>query len=160
MMEYGSTPFNQFEMRHKVEKSLQRVQQVLDNTRHPVLAADAAHRYVDKMTLAEFLTRSSLSAVFTSLTQLGVSLEQLQTLKQWSGSQAVTLRLRAEEKCRFVREETREVESATSRVTESSLFGKTTSKVVTKVTDYIWEVTIWCVVIHNFPLVLVLALDL
>jgi hypothetical protein len=59
-----------------------------------------------------------------------------------------------------VREETREVDSATSRVTESSLFGKTTSKVVTKVTDYIWEVTIWCVVIHIFPLVLVLALDL
>lgn len=127
--------------RHKVEKSLEKVQQILDNTRNPVLAADVAHRYIDKMTLAEFLTKSSVSSVFACLTNLGVSLDQFQTLKQWSRSQAVTLRLRAEEKCRFVREETREVESKSARVVESSMFGTTTSKVVTTVTDYIWEFT-------------------
>lgn len=128
--------------RHKVEKSLQKVQQILDNTKNPILAADASHRYIDKMTLAEFLTNSSLSSVFACLSKLGVSLDHFQTFKQWSKTQTVTLRLRSEEKCRFVRQETREVESKSSHVVESSLFGRTTSKVVTKVTDYIWEFTV------------------
>ena len=129
-------------IRRKVEKSLQKVQQILDNTRNPVLAADAPHRYLDKMTLAEFLTNCSLSAVYTTLMKMGFSLEHFLTLKQWSEQQTVTLRFRSEEKCHFMREEVRNVESKTSRVTESSMFGKTTSKVVTKVTDYIWEVSV------------------
>jgi len=128
--------------RHKVEKSLQKVQQILDNTKNPILAADVSHRYMDKMTLAEFLTNTSLSSVFASLTMLGVSLDHFQTFKQWSKTQTVTLRLRSEEKCRFVREETRQVEAKTSHVVESSLFGKTKSVVVTKVTDYFWEFTV------------------
>ena len=128
--------------RRKVENSLQRVQQILDSTKNPVLAADVSHRYLDKMTLAEFLTNTSLSSVFACLTKIGVTLEHFETFKVWSEAQTVTLRLRSEEKCRFVREETRQVESKTSRVVESSLFGKTTSKVVTKVTDYIWEFTV------------------
>ena len=128
--------------RRKVETSLQKVQQILDNTRNPVLAADVSHRYIDKMTLAEFLTKSSVSSVFTCLTTLGVTLDQFHTLQQWSQSQAVTLRLRAEEKCRFVRQETRQVELKSSHVVESSLFGTSSSKVVTTVTDYIWDFTV------------------
>ena len=128
--------------RQKVEKSLEKVQQILDNTKNPILAADVSHRYIDKMTLAEFLTNCSLSSVFTCLTKLGVSLDHFQTFKQWSNTQTVTLRLRSEEKRRFVRQETRQVESKTARMVESSLFGKTTSKVITTVTDYIWEFTV------------------
>jgi hypothetical protein len=71
-------------IRRKVEKSLEKVQQILDNTKNPVLAADVSHRYLDKITLAEFLTNCSLSSVFACLSNLGFSLDHFQTLKQWS----------------------------------------------------------------------------
>ncbi len=51
----------------------------------------------------------------------------------------MTLRLRAEEKCKFLRTTTREVESDTSHVTTYSFGVTRKDTVVTKVTEHFWQ---------------------
>ena len=111
-----------------VEKSLGKVKQILDNTKSPVLASSVSHRYIDKITLAEFLTNCTLSSLYVCLTKLGFTLEQFNLLRQWSRNSEVTLRFRSEETCTFKRKENRNIDSSVNSV-ESSLFGKMTSKV-------------------------------
>jgi hypothetical protein len=56
----------------------------------------------------------------------------------WAKSRTVTLRFKAEEKCKFLRKVVREVESDTSQVSEGIL-GKFKSYTLTKVTEYFWQ---------------------
>jgi hypothetical protein len=77
---------------------------------------------------------------------LGLSAKSLRTIWGWvhKEKRSVTFRLKAEEKCEFNREETREEESATKHVTEWSgpgggLLGKRTDKSVTKIHEYFWD---------------------
>jgi hypothetical protein len=53
----------------------------------------------------------------------------------------VTLRLSSEEKCEYLREVTRNVESDTKLVTKG-VFGKSETYSVTKVTEYFWSFTV------------------
>lgn len=126
----------------KVDAALKRIRTILDNTRNPRYPADVPHRYDDKYHLAEFLTRASVASVLQCLGNIGLSAEGLAQLREWAKTRAVTLRLRAQEDCKFLREQTRKVESAEEHVTERSFIGgKTTrvEKVVTTVTDYFWR---------------------
>ena len=125
----------------RVDAALRRIRTVLDNSRNPQYPADVPHRYDDKYLLAELVTRVSVASVLQCLEVIGMTAAQLALLRGWAKERSVTIRLTAQEDCRFVREEKRKVESATEHVTEvRGLLGKTTrtDKVVTTVTEYFW----------------------
>eukprot|EP00292_Cryptomonas_paramecium_P026938 CAMPEP_0113686284 /NCGR_PEP_ID=MMETSP0038_2-20120614/15196_1 /TAXON_ID=2898 /ORGANISM="Cryptomonas paramecium" /LENGTH=55 /DNA_ID=CAMNT_0000606573 /DNA_START=113 /DNA_END=276 /DNA_ORIENTATION=+ /assembly_acc=CAM_ASM_000170 len=52
--------FNEDYFRQKLDAAVQRVRQVLDNTRNPVFASDVPHRYEDKFFLAEMVVKLGL----------------------------------------------------------------------------------------------------
>ena len=76
-----------------------------------------------------------------ALEHLGLDEAAIAVLRAWRDSnRTVTLRLTGSSTCTLARNETREVESNTKLVTERSWVGKTTTKVVTTVTDYFWTI--------------------
>lgn len=138
--------FDESRFRRQVDAALQRIRTVLDITRSPQYPADVPHAYDDKYGLAEFLTNTAIAAELNNLDLLGVTDKHLTTMKKWVQTRSVTLRLKSEERCTFVREATREVESATKHVTEYSdnanYTGSVTHKVITKITEYFWKFTV------------------
>lgn len=91
---------------------MEEVKKILDNTRTPDFPSNINHDYNDKFLLSQFLSNSSLSAIINSLEWLGVSGEPFKQLQEWSKKKNVTLRVKAEEDCKFVKKQTREVKSA------------------------------------------------
>jgi len=138
--------FDESRFRSQVDNALRTLRTVLENTREPLLAENVAHSYQDKYMLAEFLGNASLSAQLACLDIIGANISVLAKLKEWARTNAVTFRFRGEEKCDFVREETRKEESKTQHVSEreSSLFGKSTrtDKIITTITEYFWNFTV------------------
>lgn len=133
--------FDEHEFTTRIDAALRRIRTVLDNTRHPQYPADVPHRYDDKYLLAEVVTRVAAAALLQCLEVVGITPAQVLELRGWAAHRAVTLRLTAQESCRFLREVTRKVESAEERVTEvRGILGKTTrtEKVVTTVVEYFW----------------------
>jgi hypothetical protein len=132
--------------RNQVNKALQSVRTILENARKPDFADSVPHSYSDKYFLAEFLTNAALAAKLNVLELLGLTEKSLKKIIGWAQSRSVTIRLKAEERCVFDREETRKVESVTEHVTEvkGSIFGnsKRTEKVITKITEYFWKFTV------------------
>ncbi|MBA3540908.1 MAG: hypothetical protein H0T79_14950, partial [Deltaproteobacteria bacterium] len=125
----------------KIDAALKRVRTILDNTRNPQSAADVPHRYDDKYLLAEFLTRVSIASLLQCLGNIGLSSEALDQLRDWAQTRSVTIRLKAQEDCRYLREETRTVDSANQIVTETRSFLGTkskTEKIVTTVVEHFW----------------------
>jgi hypothetical protein len=135
--------YHEHELRSRVDAALRRIRTVLDNTRNPQYPADVPHKYDDKYLLAEFLTRVSVAAVLQSLESVGLTPQKLGQLREWARTRSVTLRLAAQEDCKFLREETRKVDSGQEIVTETKGFlGGTktrTEKVVTTITEYFWK---------------------
>jgi hypothetical protein len=135
--------YQETELRSRVDAALRRIRTVLDNTRNPQYPADVPHQYDDKYLLAEFLTRISVAAALQTLSSFGLTAEKLAQLREWARTRSVTLRLVAQEDCKFLREETRKVDSGQEIVTEKTGFlgGKTikTEKVVTTITEYFWR---------------------
>jgi hypothetical protein len=125
-----------------VNKAIASVRQVLDNTKHPQLCENVSHQYEDKYLLSEFLTNTALSSMFTCLSKLGVTTEQLAQLAEWTKTRSVSLSFQSETKCSFNRETQREEDSKTKTVTEvSSLIGSASfeSKVVTTINEFFWD---------------------
>ncbi len=93
--------------------------------------------------LAEFLTNTAAAAELNVLELLGLDIKGLKTLREWaSKNRSVTLRFKAEERCDFDREVTREEEDATKYVREySGVFGggKRTDKIVHRITEWFWK---------------------
>ena len=72
---------------------------------------DISHRYDDKFALVEHVTASTTSSWLHALEQLGADTKIMQTALDWCrGGKSVTLRLKAQERCKFNREVTRKVE--------------------------------------------------
>lgn len=138
--------FDESRFRRQVDSALQRIRTVLDITRAPQYPADVPHAYDDKYGLAEFLTNTAIAAELNVLDLLGVTDKHLSTMRKWVQSRSVTLRLKSEERCSFIKETTREVESATKYVTEYSDNANNTAsvtrKVVTTITEYFWKFTV------------------
>jgi hypothetical protein len=134
--------YDEHEFRTRVDAALKTIRTILENTRNPSYPADVPHRYDDKYLLAEFVAGVSIASLLQCLELLGLTADGLAQLREWAKTRSVTLRLLAEEDCRFLREETRTVESP-EIVTETRglLGGKTskTEKVVAKVTEYFWS---------------------
>src|SRR5262245_49355364 len=81
--------------------------------------------------------RSAVQAQIDALVHLNITPDVLSQLKAWTEQkQAVTLRFKAKETCVFDREQTREVESSTGVL--HSIIAKITSKVVQKITEYVY----------------------
>ena len=89
------------------------------------------------------LSASAIGALY-ALQMLGLTHAQLMQLAAWAAAgDSVTLRLAAETRCDFAREEKREVEAPTKVTTErtsgaGTLLGARTTKVSTTLTDFIW----------------------
>lgn len=135
-------PYDENELHSRVDAALQRIRTVLDNTRHPQYPADVPHRYDDKYMLAEVATRVTIAALVQALEVVGLTHEQLAQMQAWAKTRSVTIRLVAQEDCKFLRETSRKVESGEERVTETRglLGGKTTKteKVITTIVEYFW----------------------
>jgi len=120
------------------------VRKVLDVAKEPAAAAEVHHQYQDKYLLAESMTHLLLASQINCFSLLGLTSEQLASMRAWSRSHAVSLRFRAEERCTYVREESHEVESAT-HITEVKKAGEEVpsvevkSKEVTTVTQHCWS---------------------
>ncbi len=133
--------YDEQQFKAKIDAALERIRTLLENTRNPQYAADVPHAYDDKYLLAEFVTQVSVAALLQCLEVVGLTPEGCAKLREWAGTRAVTLRLEAQEDCRFLREEVRTIESPELVTEARGFFGKDkiTSKVVTKVTDYFWS---------------------
>lgn len=123
-------------MRKRVDDALDVVKRILDITRRPAYAADVAHTYEDKYTLAESIVTTGASAYLKTLTALGMTEEHLASMREWAASgQVVTLRFTATEECQFDKETVHKEESPTVVVERTGgLLGssKKSTKVVTK----------------------------
>eukprot|EP00929_Paragymnodinium_shiwhaense_P073055 TRINITY_DN3711_c0_g1_i2.p1 TRINITY_DN3711_c0_g1~~TRINITY_DN3711_c0_g1_i2.p1 ORF type:complete len:979 (-),score=227.99 TRINITY_DN3711_c0_g1_i2:315-3251(-) len=133
-------------LQKQVNEAVERVKLVLSAEKQPCLAADVDHRYEDKYSLAEGVTNAAIASQANCLVLLGLSKEQLMTLRAWAKIQHVSLRFKSEETCQFVREVTRVEESPTSHTKTTSVAGMMksviTSAVSTKITEYLWEYTV------------------
>ncbi|CAE7683490.1 TRPT1 [Symbiodinium sp. CCMP2592] len=123
--------------------ALERVRVILDATKDPQAAGDVHHQYEDKYLLVEGVTNAAVASQLNCFGALGLTLQHVQKLQDWSKDKVVSLQFRAEEACRYLREETREEEDPTRHVEEVSVRGALqaafTSKVVTKITEYFWK---------------------
>eukprot|EP01033_Poteriospumella_lacustris_P016818 gene16818-12035_t len=110
-----------------------------------IVLEDARHRYEDKYLLTEHLTRSTLHALVNNLVALGLSASDLKKTKEWSSNSSILLRFKVEERCVFVREETKEetigqiIETATTFV-GIDLSSRKTSKHV--YSEYVYDVAV------------------
>lgn len=133
--------YDEQQFRATIVAALGRIRTLLENTRNPQHPADVPHAYDDKYLLAEFATQVSVAALLQCLEVVGLSEEGCATLRAWGETRSVTLRLEAQEDCRFLREEIRTIDSPELVTEARGFFGKdkVTSKIVTKVTDYFWS---------------------
>lgn len=106
-------PFNEVLFKQRVYKALEVTRTVLDVTKHPKLPSEQFHKYEDKYTLAESLVTVAVAAHLNCLEAVGLTNQLLAQLKSWvqQDKSSVTLRLKAEETCEFLRKEERKVES-------------------------------------------------
>ncbi len=74
---------------------------ILENNRTPQYAADVPHEYEDKYLLAEFLMANTISSLLAALEVMGLT-EKILVLQEWAKKRSVTLRLKSEEKCKFL----------------------------------------------------------
>eukprot|EP01128_Nolandella_sp_AFSM9_P006116 TRINITY_DN3077_c0_g1_i1.p1 TRINITY_DN3077_c0_g1~~TRINITY_DN3077_c0_g1_i1.p1 ORF type:complete len:991 (+),score=265.41 TRINITY_DN3077_c0_g1_i1:35-2974(+) len=131
--------FNEGAFRSKVSKAVAQVRTILDNSRSPQIAEDVSHAYDDKYLLADYLTNTTIASQLNALEFLGLNTQTLSTLRGWAQNRSVTLRLKAEETCTFLREVTREEESKDTHVTEWNVGITRKSKIVTKITEWFWK---------------------
>ena len=87
------------------------------------------HEYADKFLLAEFLTSTCLAGILNCLELVGVDVAKLETMRGWAAAdKSVTLEFSLTESCEFKKKETKDIDSASKRVTESNI-GKTQTQV-------------------------------
>ena len=132
--------YDEGHFRGQVDRALTTLKQALHTTRHPTYAEDTDHTYDDKFGLVEFLTNVSLAAQFACLESIGLDAAKLAQLQAFAhAGKQCTLRLTATERCAFLREVSRDVESASKVVHDSRLFGKSEAKVVTRIDEFFWR---------------------
>ena len=135
------TDFVDYAMRRKIDACLKSVALILDTSKASKIASaeQVPHAYVDKYLLANHLISSSIVCYLNGLELLGLSRAVLATLKGWSARRAVTLQFEKQRRCKFVKEVERDVEEPSRVQVDSSLFGRSTVKVITKVKEYIYH---------------------
>mmetsp|Transcript_28390 Transcript_28390/g.69103 ORF Transcript_28390/g.69103 Transcript_28390/m.69103 type:complete len:970 (+) Transcript_28390:77-2986(+) len=128
------------DVEQRVQAALVALEKVLHAARRPAFADQVPHTYDDKYMLTEFLTSSAIAATINCLEELGLTPDMIESLCPIVRSgREVTLRLRATERCKHLREVKRDVQSPSKTVTDSTLFGRTERSVVTTITEQFWE---------------------
>ena len=135
--------FAEGRVEQRLQAALERVRVILDATKDPQAAGDVHHQYEDKYLLVEGVTNAAVASQLNSFSALGLTMQHVQKLQEWSKDKVVSFQFNAEEACSYLREETREEEDPTRHVEEVSVRGALqaafTSKVVTKITEYFWK---------------------
>ena len=135
--------FAEGRVEQRLQAALERVRVILDATKDPQAAGDVHHQYEDKYLLVEGVTNAAVASQLNSFSALGLTMQHVQKLQEWSKNKVVSFQFNAEEACSYLREETREEEDPTRHVEEVSVRGALqaafTSKVVTKITEYFWK---------------------
>jgi len=134
-----SEEWNEQRFREQVETALVHARRVLDNDKRPVFPADVSHQYQDKYLLSDMVANLALAATVNTLSTIGSMESCFNRMIEWSRSKSVSLRFTSTERCVFLRETKRDVDSATKHVTEFSYGPKITSKTVTTITEYFWR---------------------
>ena len=88
------------DFRANCEASMEIVKRLVEHERTPALAAGVSHQYQDKFLLAEFLTNAAIVALVDTLEGVGVNPGHLIEIAKWAQSRSVTLRFKAEERCK------------------------------------------------------------
>mmetsp|Transcript_11845 Transcript_11845/g.21116 ORF Transcript_11845/g.21116 Transcript_11845/m.21116 type:complete len:390 (-) Transcript_11845:257-1426(-) len=123
-------------MEEKMARVLERVQQVLDTNRAPVLPSKAAHTYQDKFLMVERAGNSGLGALQYLLGVLGLDQAKTDLLQEWSKSgSAITLQFEADFKCHFLRTTESQEESPQKQVVEGLKEEAIASEVATTITE-------------------------
>lgn len=139
-----ANPFDEARFKQQLDSALTVVETVLENTRKPQLPADVPHQYDDKFLLAEYLTNTAMAAKLQCLEEF-LGLTDWTVLKEWAKTKAVTIRLKAEERCSFDRKTKRKADSSVSYVSEFSALGLKSArshKLRDKTTEYHWKVEV------------------
>ena len=135
--------FAEGRVEQRLQAALERVRVILDATKDPQAAGDVHHQYEDKYLLVEGVTNAAVASQLNSFSALGLTMQHVQKLQEWSKDKVVSFQFNAEEACSYLREETREEEDPTRHVEEVSVRGALqaafTTKVVTKITQYFWK---------------------
>ena len=136
---------NPTRFRNDVDAAVAQVRALLGASRNPSFPSDVPHAYADKYSLVEIGSRQTLLAACAALDVAcdGGFSRTRATLSEWvRDGEVVTLAMQSEETCKFEKSTSRELQSTTKRVTEStsSLFGtsKTTHSTVTIVREHLW----------------------
>ena len=131
--------FNAHRCKAQVDKAVDQIRMILENTRKPVLASDVAHRYVDKYLLVEFITSSTIVCLINTLESMGITMEQLKTMKEWTkNNRSATIRFKGKETCSFLHKKEKTRQSG-SGVEITGLWSKITGRTITKYTEYTWK---------------------
>ena len=126
----------------RVSNAREVIAKVLEHGKYStVLPSDISHTYNDKYLLSEYITSANIVSHVASLEFLGVTVDILKKLKEWSKIHSVTLRFTSEQSISFIKEESREVESSTVETNIGTPIGsaKIKSKSITKITEYFWN---------------------
>ena len=99
-----------------VENALKAVENILDTTRHPILAENAgSHTYEDKFAMVEVMTNTAVASLVTVLEQFGI--KDLETPLGWvQNDKRVKLRFQMDKKCAFVKKTQREIVTSEHKV--------------------------------------------
>eukprot|EP01064_Diplonema_japonicum_P028213 TRINITY_DN4274_c0_g8_i1.p1 TRINITY_DN4274_c0_g8~~TRINITY_DN4274_c0_g8_i1.p1 ORF type:complete len:913 (+),score=223.43 TRINITY_DN4274_c0_g8_i1:28-2739(+) len=127
-----------------VHNAMEQVKKVLSVERTPKLPEEVHHKYDDKFALAEFLVEAAVPAQLHCLEILGLGKDGLSKAREKCCEQkkTVTLRFTSEERCTFIKEETKTVSNPTKNVTEVGIgatIKRITSKSTMKVTTWHWN---------------------
>ncbi|RYH18401.1 hypothetical protein EON65_27260, partial [archaeon] len=140
----GMQNFQEYAFQNKLQSALRQVQLVLHATKAKALdpADRVLHKYDDKYLLAEQMVGSVSASLWNGLMTLGISAQDYELLKKWRQEEdrAVSILAEFTHSCVFEKETVREEESPNRMETEvKGIFsGKVTTKVITKITEYIY----------------------
>jgi len=132
--------YNEALMRRKIDACFKTVNTIMEKSRaSQIHAADEVpHQYADKFLLADTITNTMCASLVHCISLMGVSRENLMTLKAWPVEKSVTLSFRFTRKTTLLREEEREVESPTRVQETSEASGTSTISVTTKVKEFVY----------------------
>jgi hypothetical protein len=136
-MSFGSN--NEALFHHKVSDCLEQTRKILRNEKGLTTLDKVTHKYVDKYRIADYMGMSAIACYLKCLSTLGLSSGDLLKLVSWSQCLDVTLCLKVQEECVFVKQSKREVEisSELQTLTVGEVgFSMIESKVITIVTEY------------------------
>lgn len=125
--------------RLSIEEAVNKLKGLLQTQRDLVLPHQHQHTYEDKFLLMESVVNCTVARWISIMKLLGMSDEVFnQALEIVMAKKLIKLRAVVKEECKFVREETKEVESSTS-IVEVSGHKKKETKFVQKITTYFWD---------------------